>query len=140
MRYDNSYRSSLSLYLSFLTIRSEGDDALCSLSQAIYNSLTFLQFYSSDITSVFGTQSERSESLHPSAFDFPSENGRIYHKYHAGEYPLPNDEAEQERLNLLHEVYRLIGKYFALSSQGLYYAPLRQALHRVLDLEAGTGI
>jgi SAM-dependent methyltransferase len=75
------------------------------------------------------------------------ENGRRYHAYRSGQYVLPNDEAEQERLDLQHHIWRLLlhGK--------LYTAPLKipepgeklsdqegGADFRVLDLGTGTGI
>jgi len=62
------------------------------------------------------------------------ENGRRYHAYRQGEYPLPNDEQEQERLDLLHHVWKLILK------GELYAAPIPPNPQRVLDFGTGTGI
>jgi hypothetical protein len=63
------------------------------------------------------------------------ENGRRYHAYHAGKYPLPNDDMEQDRLDMMHHLY-------LLSYNGeLYRAPLVQGrVRRALDIGCGTGI
>ncbi|EEP77397.1 hypothetical protein UREG_02246 [Uncinocarpus reesii 1704] len=74
-----------------------------------------------------------STSLRSSITNYQYENGRRYHAYHAGEYFLPNDEAEQDRLDLQHHIYRLnLGG-------SLYNAPIK-APQRVLDIGTGTGI
>ncbi|GLA47592.1 hypothetical protein AnigIFM63604_002270, partial [Aspergillus niger] len=39
-------------------------------------------------------------SITSSAMNYAYENGRRYHSYHEGEYVLPNDEQEQDRLDL----------------------------------------
>jgi hypothetical protein len=46
--------------------------------------------------------SVESASLQSSILNYIYENGRRYHAYRAGEYPLPNDENEQSRMDLLH--------------------------------------
>jgi len=61
------------------------------------------------------------------------ENGRTYHKYKAGKYYLPNDEIEQERLDLQNYL-------FSLTFDGkLALAPLKNP-QQVLDIGTGTGI
>jgi len=72
-------------------------------------------------------------SLTSSIKNHTYENGRRYHAYHAGEYFLPNDEREQERLDLLHRIFKLIldGKLHAASIKNP---------QRVLDFGTGTGI
>lgn len=81
------------------------------------------------------------------------ENGRRYHAYRSGQYVLPNDDAEQERLDLQHHIWRL------LVQGALYTAPLHipqpgerststssgststsGSDFRILDLGCGTGI
>lgn len=84
------------------------------------------------------------------------ENGRRYHAYRSGQYVLPNDEDEQERLDLQHHIWRL------LLQGALYTAPLKIPKpgdptvtaatteggegvgdggdFRILDLGCGTGI
>ena len=47
---------------------------------------------------------------------------------------MPNDEAEQDRLDMMHHI-------FLLSYNGnLYRAPLGQSVGRALDVGCGTGI
>jgi len=76
-----------------------------------------------------------SQSVRSSVYDYRYENGRRYHAYGQSEYLLPNDEAEQNRLDLLHHIFKMV-------LQGeLYTAPLDpSSLHRVLDVGTGTGI
>ncbi|CAK7236087.1 hypothetical protein SBRCBS47491_009516 [Sporothrix bragantina] len=68
-----------------------------------------------------------------SVYEFVEEFGRTYHKYKEGKYLLPNDEQEQNRLDLQHHLAtRLLeGK--------LHLAPIGP-VHRVLDFGTGTGI
>lgn len=73
-------------------------------------------------------------SLQESIYRYVEENGRTYHAYKSGKYVLPNDDAEQERLDLQHHL-------FSLSFDGaLHLAPLPSGLHNVLDIGTGTGL
>lgn len=88
--------------------------------------------------------SSRTGSITSSITNYVYENGRRYHAYRSGQYVLPNDEAEQERLDLQHHIWRLLlqGK--------LYTAPITIPTEddkvpssgdfRILDLGCGTGI
>lgn len=60
------------------------------------------------------------------------ENGRRYHAYREGEYPFPNDDDEQARLDFFHHIFRL------LLNGSLYLSPI--AAGRILDVGTGTGI
>lgn len=60
--------------------------------------------------------------------------GRRYHRKSAGQYFLPSDETEQDRLDLLHHLYTLV------RGGALYMAPLREDPARVLDAGTGTGV
>ncbi|KAK5053153.1 hypothetical protein LTR84_002127 [Exophiala bonariae] len=74
-------------------------------------------------------------SLTSSVFNYTYENGRRYHAYHAGNYVLPNDEQEQDRLEYTHHLYRL------LVGGASYRAPLLDHRpQRILDIGCGTGI
>lgn len=84
--------------------------------------------YGSDIESI------GSASITSSITGYKYENGRRYHAYREGAYYLPNDEAEQARLDLVHHIYRL-----ALDGD-LYSAPLPKDVKRCLDFGTGTGI
>jgi SAM-dependent methyltransferase len=88
----------------------------------------------SDADSAFGGASTASTSLASSVLQYEYSNGRRYHGYRSGAYVLPNDEDEQDRLDLLHHIFLLLlgGK--------LYEAPLPSSPKRVLDLGTGTGI
>ncbi|TQN64853.1 putative methyltransferase tdiE [Colletotrichum shisoi] len=52
-----------------------------------------------------GTSSKA--SLNSSVLDYRKENGRTYHRYRDGKYHFPNDEAENERLDLQHHIFDL---------------------------------
>jgi len=62
------------------------------------------------------------------------ESGRTYHGYKEGSYLMPNDAAEQDRLDIQHALWKVIlgGK--------LGKAPMTTAPRLVLDLATGTGI
>ncbi|CZR53555.1 related to methyltransferase [Phialocephala subalpina] len=74
-------------------------------------------------------------SISSSLFEHVEENGRTYHKYKEGKYYLPNDEKEQNRLDMQHQLAKL-------SLHGrLHLAPLKEAnLKHALDFGTGTGI
>lgn len=88
----------------------------------------------SDTDSAFDANSSASTSLASSILNYEYSNGRRYHGYRSGAYVLPNDEQEQDRLDLLHHIFTLIlgGK--------LYDAPISPPPNRVLDIGTGTGI
>ncbi|PLB50929.1 putative methyltransferase, partial [Aspergillus steynii IBT 23096] len=66
-------------------------------------------------------------------YQYVHKNGRRYHAYRQGEYVIPNDEQEQERLDLHHHIC-------SLAMRGdLYRCPLPQGIRRVLDIGTGTG-
>lgn len=74
-------------------------------------------------------------SIGSSILRYRQENGRTYHAYKDGKYLLPNDEGENDRLDLQHHMY-----FLTLDSK-LYAAPIpKEQLNRVLDLGTGTGI
>ena len=74
-----------------------------------------------------------SASITSSVLDYEYENGRRYHGWKAGSYPLPNDEKELDRIDLKHHITLL------LCDGNLHLAPIHRP-QRVLDLGTGTGI
>ncbi|KAG4423086.1 hypothetical protein IFR04_003723 [Cadophora malorum] len=87
-----------------------------------------------DDDSALGTSVVNSTvSIRSSIYEYMEENGRTYHAYNSGKYMLPNDEREQDRLDLQHHSFRIMlnGK--------LGLAPIKSP-NRVLDLATGTGI
>ncbi|KAL1977291.1 hypothetical protein VTN31DRAFT_150 [Thermomyces dupontii] len=77
--------------------------------------------------------SSYSASLTSSVLDYRHENGRRYHKFRDGSYLLPNDESENDRLDMAHEMC------LQILHRKLYLAPIKQP-QRVIDLGTGTGI
>ena len=88
-----------------------------------------------DNTSDYDTDSIDSDltSISSSVFEYQYENGRRYHAYRAGKYMLPNDEKEQERLDLLHHLFRIT------LDGDLCLTKLDNPV-KILDIGTGTGI
>ncbi|KAF8465346.1 S-adenosyl-L-methionine-dependent methyltransferase [Kalaharituber pfeilii] len=89
-----------------------------------------------DIDSSIGSGlSSSTTSVSSSVFCFTYANGRRYHsdRFKKGQYFMPNDEAEQERLDLYHHIF------LSLLGGKLYTAPLDHP-QRVLDVGTGTGL
>ncbi|KAK6218447.1 hypothetical protein QIS74_06327 [Colletotrichum tabaci] len=81
--------------------------------------------------------SSSSASLSSSILQHRLENGRTYHKYKDGKYLYPNDEKENDRLDLQHNLYLLTLDY------KLGLAPPNEPgsdVKRVLDIGTGTGL
>lgn len=104
---------------------------------SVFESQPDLVDYADDteVDSAYGSVagSSRTQSLASSTYYFRYENGRRYHAYREGQYVLPNDDEEQERLDLQHHIWRL------LLDGNLFTAPLTDPT-RILDLGTGTGI
>lgn len=89
----------------------------------------------SDQDSTLGDdESTYTESLRSSLLHSVKENGRGYHKYRDGTYILPEDEREQERLDMQHQML------LDLFGQKLILAPMQRKPLHALDLGTGTGI
>jgi ribosomal protein L11 methylase PrmA len=61
------------------------------------------------------------------------ENGRRYHKFREGEYWGPNDEVQNDQLDIAHHMFLM------LLGNKLHLAPIQNP-QRILDLGCGTGI
>ncbi|KAF0331742.1 methyltransferase domain-containing protein [Colletotrichum asianum] len=78
-----------------------------------------------------------STSVTSSILGYRTENGRTYHKYKDGKYNIPNDETENDRLDLQHNLFLLT------FDNTLGLAPPNDPgskVGRVLDVGTGTGI
>ncbi|KAI5464366.1 S-adenosyl-L-methionine-dependent methyltransferase [Mariannaea sp. PMI_226] len=90
----------------------------------------------SDTDSAYSLSTESSSfrtSLASSILNYKY-NGRRYHAFRDGTYLVPNDEEEQNRMDLVHHLYCLALK------GSLSLAPIAAEPQRVLDLGTGTGI
>ncbi|KAE8151265.1 S-adenosyl-L-methionine-dependent methyltransferase [Aspergillus avenaceus] len=115
-------------YLDDFVGSDDGQDQDYANEDSSYDD-SFSESYRTSITSsVLNYKYGSSFPLHSSI-----QNGRRYNAYREGEYALPNDEEEQDRMDLLHHIYNLI-----LNGE-IHTAPLKNP-QRVLDLGTGTGI
>lgn len=73
-------------------------------------------------------------SLTSSITSYQYEHGRRYHAYQAGRYDLPNDEQEQERMDLQYHALRIA------FGDKLYFAPIGDNPTHIIDIGTGTGI
>ncbi|KAK1761593.1 secondary metabolism regulator LAE1 [Echria macrotheca] len=93
---------------------------------------------SSDADSTYDfIEGQSTESLSSSILRYRQENGRTYHAFRDGRYYFPNDETENERLDLQHHIF-----YLTLNSKLGLAPPCEKGykVGRVLDLGTGTGI
>ncbi|OJJ42111.1 hypothetical protein ASPZODRAFT_77660, partial [Penicilliopsis zonata CBS 506.65] len=74
------------------------------------------------------------QSLTSSVLKNEFKHGRRYHSYQSGAYMFPNDEREQDRLDMTHYIY------FMTFNDRLFLAPIDLRDKRVLDIGTGTGI
>ncbi|EEQ90671.2 TAM domain methyltransferase [Blastomyces dermatitidis ER-3] len=87
----------------------------------------------SDLQPRRGSPCSDTSSIASTVFNYRNENGRRYHRLEDGAYFLPNDKREQDRMDLLHFIYRHV------LDRRLYCAPIKRNPGRVLDLGTGTG-
>jgi hypothetical protein len=88
---------------------------------------------SDDADSAYGDIASETASLTSSIMRGRYENGRRYHAYQEELYPFPDDEQEQDRLDI---------KYASLQNifgDQIVFAPLRDP-QQILDIGTGTGI
>jgi len=91
-----------------------------------------------DADSALGGSLEGSDttSVTSSVYRYRVENGRTYHDYKSGEYFMPTDERELDRLDLQHSLIMMT------QDDKLFVCPAGKdkPLKRVLDAGCGTGI
>lgn len=90
-----------------------------------------MQYDSED--SGFEDGSVLTQSIAESVFQYKVENGRRYHAFREGAYFMPNDDAEQDRMDMQHRAM------FLAAGSELLYAPVKDP-RRIIDLGTGTGI
>ncbi|KAI9813029.1 MAG: hypothetical protein M1832_006420 [Thelocarpon impressellum] len=73
-------------------------------------------------------------SITSSIVNYRYENGRRYHAFRDGAYILPNDEKENDRLDITHHMILL------LCGGKMHLAPIGSNPQRILDIGTGTGI
>lgn len=73
-------------------------------------------------------------SLASSITQYQHQHGRRYHAYQSGRYLLPNDEQEQDRLDIQYHALRL-----AFGDKP-FFAPVDDSATAILDVGTGTGI
>ncbi|KAI1074888.1 S-adenosyl-L-methionine-dependent methyltransferase [Whalleya microplaca] len=78
--------------------------------------------------------SSDSTSVTSSIYAHTYENGRRYHKYKHGRYPVPNDDIEQNREDMKHAMM------MELTDGKLFYSPIGDYPQKILDIGTGTGI
>ncbi|KAF5638082.1 methyltransferase [Fusarium sp. NRRL 52700] len=91
----------------------------------------------SDTDSLGSIEGSSTSSITSSILKYRHENGRTYHAYKDGQYVIPNDEQEQDRLDLQHHLFLLT------FDDKLYLSPAGREgrqLHNVLDVGTGTGL
>ncbi|KAI9817912.1 MAG: hypothetical protein M1832_004532 [Thelocarpon impressellum] len=90
--------------------------------------------YESDAEdSTYGDMESLTASITSSIVAYETEHGRRYHAYQSGKYVLPNDEAEQDRLDLQYHSIRIV------LDDKLFLAPVKNP-QAILDVGTGTGI
>jgi len=88
-----------------------------------------------DTDSAFGDDNASStQSLRSSVWTYTYENGRRYHTYGQTPYFSPNDEPENDRLDICNHMFSLLLK------GELHLASLPSDPQRILDLGTGTGM
>ncbi|PWY88266.1 TAM domain methyltransferase [Aspergillus heteromorphus CBS 117.55] len=73
-------------------------------------------------------------SITSSIMKYEFKHGRRYHSDNIGSYPFPNDQAEQDRLDMCHHAF------YRLMNNRLFLAPINPDGMRILDIGTGTGI
>ncbi|KAK5991324.1 Methyltransferase pytC [Cladobotryum mycophilum] len=92
------------------------------------------EFSASDFDTESIDDASDSTSIGSSILEHSYENGRRYHRYRHGRYPIPNDEAEQNREDMLHTMM------LEATDGRLFYSPIGNNPQKIIDLGTGTGL
>ncbi|KAJ5585305.1 uncharacterized protein N7459_005105 [Penicillium hispanicum] len=92
--------------------------------------------FDDDTNSEFDDELSDLTSLSSSVLEFEYENGRRYCSSRSGSYMMPNDEEEQDRMDITHHMS--VKQH--ISDDPLYNAPIKSSPQNILDLGTGTGI
>ncbi|KAK7986931.1 hypothetical protein PG996_006459 [Apiospora saccharicola] len=76
--------------------------------------------------------SNASTSISSSVYNHTFENGRRYHSYRHGRYPIPNDDLEQSREDMKHAMM------LEMTDGKLFYAPVGDYPQKIIDIGTGT--
>ncbi|KAJ3961232.1 hypothetical protein N0V92_002117 [Colletotrichum tropicale] len=79
------------------------------------------------------SSSSGSASVTSSILQHAYANGRRYHYYRDGKYPIPNDDVEQNREDMKHAMV------MELTDGKLFHAPIGETPGKILDLGTGVG-
>ncbi|KAI0517100.1 S-adenosyl-L-methionine-dependent methyltransferase [Xylaria bambusicola] len=80
------------------------------------------------------SMADSASSIGSSIYQHSFHNGRRYHRFRYGRYPIPNDDIEQNREDMLHAMM------LEATNGQLFFAPIPHNPQRILDLGTGTGI
>jgi len=80
------------------------------------------------------TASNASTSVTSSIYRHCYENGRRYHAYRHGRYPIPNDDQEQNREDMKHAMM------LELTDGRLFFSPIDKNPQKIIDIGTGTGV
>lgn len=86
-----------------------------------------------DLNEGYETGSTGSTSVTSSVYAHTFENGRRYQHFKNGRYPIPNDDEELNREDMKHAML------MELCDGQLFYAPIGDQPHMILDIGTGTG-
>ncbi|KAH6984716.1 S-adenosyl-L-methionine-dependent methyltransferase [Ilyonectria sp. MPI-CAGE-AT-0026] len=92
------------------------------------------EFSASEFDAASTSDRTDSTSVSSSIYEHSYQHGRRYHRYRHGRYPLPNDEAEQNREDMLHAMM------LEATDGRLFYSPLGDYPQKIADLGTGTGL
>ncbi|KAI0549603.1 S-adenosyl-L-methionine-dependent methyltransferase [Xylaria curta] len=80
------------------------------------------------------SMADSTSSVSSNIYQHCYQNGRRYHKFRHGRYPIPNDEHEQNREDMLHAMM------LEATDGRRFFAPIVDHPLKILDLGTGTGI